>query len=671
MFSVFGRHSKPLLALFVLASGPCLFAGKEFLAGPREQVVPGQLLVGLQPGADINQIVRTLAPQAAVRLLGSRLNAYLLTLPPGIQAAVSKRLAAHPLVNYVEPNRIRRITVLPPNDPGLTAQWNLTTVQAVQAWSYFPDAYLTAATAGTSRVKVAILDTGVDCTHPDFMNSGGSSTNSAQGGQILWASSESLAGNSLSTPSCPGNGTGTVTYWQDDNGHGTHTAGILAAATDNATGVASLGYPLQLIVIKTNDASGEATDVTVAQGIDDAITAGAQVISMSLGGDGYSQTLQHAMDVAWANNVLVIAAAGNDGANNLEYPGGGNHVLGVAATDDTNTVASFSTYGNWVKIAAPGVNILSTLPTYGSGDGTNYGELSGTSMSTPHVAALAGLLYAANPGISAAAVAQRIQQTAQSPNTGWNEYIGYGVIDAGAAMGGIPGPFTQGSFTGQVIATDGNPINGAVVSAGGQSYTIIEDANTGDIDGLFRIANLNPGTYPITVSASGYSTVNIQGVIVAGADTMLTVEMGVSYGEFSGVVTYNGVGVAGAAVEAVSGSVIEGAAVTNSSGNYTLFVPPGTYTLTASAPNYINAISASQSLSANGTVTVNLALSALGNIIGTVTDVNGLPVANAHVDFTSGSFSGGATTDSGELTPLMGYRRELTLLPRQRPAIPA
>src|ERR1035438_9650684 len=113
---------------------------------------------------------------------------------------------------------------------------------------------------------------------------------------------------------------------------------------------------------------------------------------MSLGGPGYSQTMQQAMDWAWQQNVLVVAAAGNTGDNSLQYPGGGNHVLGVAATDSANARASFSTYGNWIKIAGPGVNVLSTVPTYANGFGLNYGLASGTSMATPHVAAVGGLL---------------------------------------------------------------------------------------------------------------------------------------------------------------------------------------------------------------------------------------------------------------------------------------
>jgi len=405
---------------------------------------------------------------------------------------------------------------------------------------------------------------------------------------------------------------------------------------------------LQLVVIKVIDANGFALDDVVAEGIDAAVSVGAQVISMSLAGAGYSQTLQTAMDSAWEHNVLVVAAAGNNEQTTLTYPGDGNHVLTVSATASNNQVASFSNYGEWVKIAAPGQSVESTLPTYANSIGTNYGQASGTSMATSIVAALAGLLYAVNPNLSAATIAQRIQQTAQTPNSGWNQYIGYGIISAGAALAGTPGTATQGSFTGQVVDSSNNPINGAVVSVGNQSYTTISDPTTGSPTGLFRVANLSPGTYPITVTASGYTGATIQGVIVAGADTMLTIPLNVSLGEFTGTVTSNSVGIAGAVVEALSGNpgVIQATAVTNATGSYTLYVPSGTYTLLATAPNYNNATSGAESISA-GTVTVNLPLTAFGNISGTVTDVNGLGVAGAHIDFTDGSFSGGTETGAG------------------------
>ncbi len=144
----------------MLAASPCLFAGKEYLAGPNEQVAADQLLVGLRPGADVNQIVGALAPRASIATVSRFRNTYLLRLPAGSQASVSKLLAAHPMVNYVEPNHVRSINVGSPNDTSLAQQWALTTINAFQAWNYFPDSFLTSATASTSRVKVAVVDTG-------------------------------------------------------------------------------------------------------------------------------------------------------------------------------------------------------------------------------------------------------------------------------------------------------------------------------------------------------------------------------------------------------------------------------------------------------------------------------------------------------------------------------
>src|SRR5580704_4924208 len=263
----------------------------------------------------------------------------------------------------------------------------------MQAWSLLPGQYLTAATAGTGRVKVAVLDTGADCTHPDFINTGGSSTDSAQGGQLMFSSSRAYVATTIGSPVCA---------WQDDHGHGTHVSGILAAATSNAIGVSGLAYPVQVIEYKVLDSAGSGTDTVISQAIKDAADAGAQVVSMSLGGAGYSQTFQDAITYAWQRNTLVVAAAGNSASSSLFFPAGANHAIGVSATDSGNNLANFSNFGNSVHLAAPGVAILSTAPTYPDSTGwNNYVSLSGTSMATPFVAALAGLVAMSTPNATA------------------------------------------------------------------------------------------------------------------------------------------------------------------------------------------------------------------------------------------------------------------------------
>src|SRR5207248_9052635 len=133
-------------------------------------------------------------------------------------------------VDYVEPNRIRHSMLAAPADPSYSLQWALQTMRAVQAWGVMPNRYFTAGTVPSSRIRVAVLDTGADCTHPDFMNAGGTSTNSALGGQLNFALSAALVATTISGATC---------VFEDDHGHGTHTAGIVAAATQNGQGVAS------------------------------------------------------------------------------------------------------------------------------------------------------------------------------------------------------------------------------------------------------------------------------------------------------------------------------------------------------------------------------------------------------------------------------------------------
>src|SRR5580704_17381865 len=151
----------------------------------------------------------------------------------------------------------------------------------MQAWSLLPGQYLTAATAGTGRVKVAVLDTGADCTHPDFINTGGSSTDSAHGGQLMFTASQAIVATTIVNPVC---------VWQDDHGHGTHVTGILAAATSNAVGVSGLAFPVQVMEYKILNSAGSGNDTDIMNAIEAATNAGAQVVSMSLGGVGYSPT---------------------------------------------------------------------------------------------------------------------------------------------------------------------------------------------------------------------------------------------------------------------------------------------------------------------------------------------------------------------------------------------
>src|SRR5205823_5931944 len=228
--------------------------------------------------------------------------------------------------------------------------------------------------------------------------------------------------------------------------HGTHVAGIASAVTNNNTGVAGVGYNTALmngkVLIETYIGSiltGEGTTSWIVAGIEWAASSGANVINMSLGGQGlctpdFNPFLQQAVDDAWSKNVVIVAAAGNDNLSESFYPADCNHVVAVASTDSTDGKSSFSNYGTWVPVAAPGSNIYSTINP-NLNNGASYRTLSGTSMASPHVAGLAALLWATTYGTSANAVVSRLEATAD-PIAGTGANWLYGRINAQAAVAG-------------------------------------------------------------------------------------------------------------------------------------------------------------------------------------------------------------------------------------------
>ncbi|HXI18055.1 MAG TPA: S8 family serine peptidase [Chloroflexota bacterium] len=178
--------------------------------------------------------------------------------------------------------------------------------------------------------------------------------------------------------------------------HGTHVAGIAAAATSNGIGVAGTGYNVQLLNVKVLDDSGSGSTAWVVSGIQWAISNGAKVINMSLGSSGSCPAeMQAAIDAAWAANVVVVASSGNSSALGAGTPANCNHVLAVAATTSTDALASFSNFGSIVDIAAPGVGIYSTEFT------GNYAYKNGTSMAAPFVSGVAALVWTL-PGVTTA-----------------------------------------------------------------------------------------------------------------------------------------------------------------------------------------------------------------------------------------------------------------------------
>lgn len=269
-------------------------------------------------------------------------------------------------------------------------------------------------------IKVAVIDTGIDYTHPDI-------------------DGNYIGGIDLVNGDA---------YPLDDNGHGTHVAGIIAAE-DNDFGVIGVAPEAHLLGVKVLDKSGSGYVSDVIAGIDWSVAQGVRIISMSLGSDGGSISLERACNNAYNAGILVIAAAGNDGSlsgndDSTDYPARYGSVIAVSATDSSDNRASWSSTGPDVEIAAPGVSIYSTYPG-------GYRYMSGTSMAAPHVSGTAALVMASNTDLTNVEVRQRLQDTAYDLGTaGKDNLYGYGLVDAyGAAP--IPDNTAPAQVTGVTI----------------------------------------------------------------------------------------------------------------------------------------------------------------------------------------------------------------------------
>lgn len=304
-------------------------------------------------------------------------------------------------VAYVEPDYIAH-TMLTPNDPSFGSQWGMTKIQAPSAWNI---------TTGSSSVKVAILDCGI-------YESGSSTPNGYPG-------HPDINGKVVARKDFTGSSTGTDDYCD----HGTHVSGIVAAKTNNGVGVAGVGYNVSLMNGKVLNDSGSGATSWITNGIYWAADNGAKVINMSLGAANTycTSAYQTAINYAYNKNVVVVVAAGNDGTTNYGSPASCNNVISVASTTSTDAKSSFSTYGTWVKVAAPGSNIYST--DYNG----SYVNKSGTSMATPHVAGLAGLVWSTGKYTTAAQVISRIQSTSDAIS-GTGSYWIYGRVNAYRAV---------------------------------------------------------------------------------------------------------------------------------------------------------------------------------------------------------------------------------------------
>ncbi|WP_328993080.1 S8 family serine peptidase [Kribbella sp. NBC_01245] len=369
--------------------------------GPKlaPKFAPGTVLVKFRAGTATRD--RVLARNSA-RVVGSLPGGFVEVKVKGAPEAAAAVLRRDPSVEVAVLDYIRHAAVTP-DDPFYKGgyQTYLDLMRLPSAWSLNRDA--------TTQV-IAVLDSGIDAGHPDLSGRLVPGYNSVDGGSTV-----------------------------DETGHGTFIAGVAAAKTHNALGVSGVVWNGRIMPVKvTFNLAGDSRDSDIIRGLDWAVAHGATIVNMSFSGGVDNPALHAAIQRANSKGVLVVAAAGNTGRGEPEYPGAYSEVIGVGATDKTGKLADFSTWGGWVDIAAPGTGIVSTFPRdlYPSG----YGISGGTSFSAPLVAGLAALVRTRYPSLTPAQVIGRLKTTARDAGPrGIDPYYGFGLVDAYAALGGTLG----------------------------------------------------------------------------------------------------------------------------------------------------------------------------------------------------------------------------------------
>ena len=358
---------------------------------------PGELVVRFR-GQERQALLQKLGLKTVKRV--QRLDA--LVVKSADPAKAIAALKADPNVLYAEPNYIARAIatrgpVTTPafgvrgGDEMLAKLWGMAKIEAAAAWAVTP---------GSAKVKVAVVDTGIDHQHPDLVG------RVDKGRDFVNNDDDAM----------------------DDNEHGTHCAGTVAAGLNNG-GVVGVAPGVSLLAVKVLSGEGGGTYDGVASGIVYAADQGADVISMSLGGPAGSQVIDDAVKYARGKGSLIVAAMGNENTERPSYPASAPGVMAVGSTTSADKRSGFSNFGKHISVSAPGSDILSTIP------GGKYDTFSGTSMATPHVAGLAALVKSQFPELKADEIRARIEKSADDLGEGgFDKQFGHGRINARKAL---------------------------------------------------------------------------------------------------------------------------------------------------------------------------------------------------------------------------------------------
>lgn len=501
------KRASMLVTLFFTASllatlAPAGASNSGGSAGPSERYHEDLVLVAFAPGTPGEARASAHASERGeVENTMEWLNLDVVRLPEGVDpAAAAVRYERNPNVAYAHPNW--EVSLLStPNDTLYVDEWGLHNtgqsvtgslvkgvadkdIDAPEGWSA---AFGSGSFPSSGGTRVGILDTGIDLSHVDLFNKTKACANAITGTGIIINGSCS-----------------------DDNLHGTHVAGTVGAITNNSVGVAGVAPNSEFAIFKGLDAAGVGFYADIIAGIHWLhTTGGARIVSMSLGGP-QDDALDRELSEAAASGALLIAAAGNDGDSTANYPAYHADVMSVAAIDAAGKRAWFSNCNSDVEIAAPGVDVWSTLP------GNTYGSLNGTSMATPHVSGVAAMVMWAK-GSDASQTRNTMKSTAEGDG-GCNSIK---VVNLAGAVGGSttteptePEPTDPGAIAGKV--TDGRSkaaISGATVDCG------TAGSATTDSTGNYSITNVTPSTYTCTASASGYRSKSQNVTVNSGQTT--------------------------------------------------------------------------------------------------------------------------------------------------------
>jgi subtilisin family serine protease len=540
------RRSVPrLLGLLTAAVVVAVAAASPTLSEPAPKLtpfVPGQLIVGFDKGVSQGQQTLALANVGASKELGFRqIRASLVNVPQGQMAAVAAQLASDPHVKYVEPNHLVSIDSTIPNDPSFNQLWGLNNtgqsggkadadIDAPEAWDV---------TTGSKDVTVAVVDSGVDFSHPDLAGE-------------QWVNAGENCGSTDPTISCAqrtngvdDDGDGYVDDWRgwdfvngdnnptDDNLHGTHVAGTIGARGNNGVGITGVNWNVSLMALKFINASGTGTTADAVRATLYAADHGAQVSNNSWGGPDSDQALQDAIDYGARKGTLFVAAAGNDGHNDdttPTYPAAwpSDSLVSVAATDNKDGLASFSNYGRTaVDLGAPGVGIVSTIP------GGLYFPLDGTSMAAPHVTGTAALAKSVFPDASPYALKALLLGAADPDPALAGKTVTGGRLNAASAV-------TCSNHAELVLDAPGD---GFAVPVGTSLAIHVIAADCAEPAGVENVS-VDVNGAPVTMSAASPDDALYTGSYTPTATGALTLTATVSVGGASVTRTANGTAVA-------------------------------------------------------------------------------------------------------------------------------